>query len=63
MRDAQIADLSGAFRILRYDRRGHGKSSAPKPPYDLADLGGDVLGLLDSLKIERTHFCGLSIGG
>src|SRR3546814_9581574 len=29
----------------------------------MADLGGDVLALLDALRIERTHFCGLSIGG
>lgn len=63
MWDAQVADLSGDFRILRYDRRGHGKSSAPKPSYDLADLAGDVIALLDALEIDRTHFCGLSIGG
>lgn len=63
MWDAQIADLSRDFRILRYDRRGHGTSTAPTPPYDLADLGGDVLALLDALAIDRTHFCGLSIGG
>ncbi|MEI2297143.1 3-oxoadipate enol-lactonase [Ensifer sp. MJa1] len=63
MWDAQIADLSPHFRVLRYDRRGHGRSSAPPPPYALADLGHDVLALLDALRIERTHFCGLSIGG
>ena len=63
MWDAQIADFSRDFRILRYDRRGHGRSGAPVPPYSLADLGGDVIALLDALCIERTHFCGLSIGG
>lgn len=63
MWDAQTADLSGDFRILRYDRRGHGQSSAPPPPYALADLGGDVLALLDALGVRRAHFCGLSIGG
>lgn len=63
MWDAQIADLSNDFRILRYDRRGHGKSGAPRPPYSLADLGGDVTALLDALAIDHTHFCGLSIGG
>lgn len=63
MWDAQIADLLGDFRILRYDRRGHGGSEAPLPPYDMADLGGDVIALLDALAIDRTHFCGLSIGG
>lgn len=63
MWDAQIAGLSDDFRILRYDRRGHGRSGAPQPPYTLADLGGDVIALLDALGIARTHFCGLSLGG
>src|SRR3546814_13210425 len=63
MWDAQAEALSGSFRVLRYDRRGHGDSDAPPTPYSMADLGGDVLALLDELEIERTHFCGLSIGG
>lgn len=63
MWDAQAEALSGSFRILRYDRRGHGASSASPAPYSMADLGGDVLALLDALQIDRTHFCGLSIGG
>lgn len=63
MWDTQIVDLSAHFSILRYDRRGHGGSGAPGAPYTLADLGGDVIALMDALKIERSHFCGLSIGG
>ncbi|MFA7488592.1 MAG: 3-oxoadipate enol-lactonase [Lysobacteraceae bacterium] len=63
MWDAQAQALSTQFRVLRYDRRGHGRSGTPPPPYSLADLGGDVLALMDALKIERAHFCGLSIGG
>ncbi|WP_096787546.1 3-oxoadipate enol-lactonase [Rhodobacter sp. CZR27] len=63
MWDAQVADLSEDFRILRYDRRGHGKSGTPTPPYSLADLGRDVIALMDALGIARAHICGLSIGG
>ncbi|CAO3440962.1 3-oxoadipate enol-lactonase [Azospirillum endophyticum] len=63
MWDAQIAELARHFRVLRYDRRGHGQSTTPQPPYSLADLGRDALALLDALQIERAHFCGLSIGG
>lgn len=33
------------------------------PPYDLADPGGEVIAILEALKIQRTQFCGLSIGG
>ncbi|WP_077963284.1 3-oxoadipate enol-lactonase [Ensifer adhaerens] len=63
MWDAQVDDLSPHFRVLRYDRRGHGRSSAPPPRYGLSDLGEDVIALMDGLGIEKTHFCGLSIGG
>lgn len=63
MWDAQVADLAGDFRILRHDRRGHGQSSAPPAPFDLADLGQDVIALWDALSVTRSHFCGLSIGG
>ncbi len=63
MWDAQAGVLSERYRVLRYDRRGHGLSSAPPVPYSLSDLGGDVLRLLDALDIGQTHFCGLSIGG
>lgn len=59
----QVAALGGHFRILRYDRRGHGRSGTPPGPYSMADLGRDVIGLMDALGIERAHFCGLSIGG
>lgn len=63
MWDAQLPAFARELRVLRYDRRGHGASTAPPPPYALADLGHDVLALLDALAIERAHFCGLSIGG
>jgi 3-oxoadipate enol-lactonase len=63
MWEDQIAHLTQAFRVLRYDTRGHGRSDAPTGPYSLDRLGCDVLELLDALSIERTHFCGLSLGG
>ena len=63
MWDGQIAQLSTAFRVLRYDTRGHGQSDAPAGAYSLDRLGHDVLELLDALEIERVHFCGLSLGG
>lgn len=63
MWDRQVAVLGERFHILRYDRRGHGRSAVPAGPYSIEMLGRDVLGLLDALGIERTHFCGLSIGG
>ncbi|HYG45093.1 MAG TPA: 3-oxoadipate enol-lactonase [Bordetella sp.] len=59
----QVPALSQSFRVLRYDTRGHGKSSVPAGEYSFAQLAGDVAGLLDHLDIARADFCGLSMGG
>jgi 3-oxoadipate enol-lactonase len=63
MWDRQVPALSRDFRILRYDTRGHGQSSVSPGPYTMDQLACDVLALLDQLRIERVHFCGLSMGG
>ena len=59
----QVPALSRRFRVLRYDHRGHGRSPAPPGPYELADLGRDVLALLDRLDLDRVAYAGLSLGG
>ncbi len=59
----QMPALVEHFRVLRYDTRGHGQSDVTPGPYSMAQLGGDVVTLLDYLKIPRAHFCGLSMGG
>ncbi|RTL51126.1 MAG: 3-oxoadipate enol-lactonase [Bradyrhizobiaceae bacterium] len=63
MWEPQMAALTGLFRVIRYDRRGHGKSDVTPAPYSIERLGHDALAILDGLKIERVHWCGLSIGG
>jgi 3-oxoadipate enol-lactonase len=55
--------LEPHFTVLRYDARGHGQTSAPDAPYSFSQLVNDLVGLLDALKIGRTHFVGLSMGG
>jgi 3-oxoadipate enol-lactonase len=55
--------LAERLRVITYDHRGHGRSPVPPGPYDLADLGGDVLAMLDRLGAGRVHWCGLSLGG
>ena len=59
----QMAALAQQFRVIRYDRRGHGKSNAPPGPYSMQRFGKDALAILDDLKIEKSHWCGLSMGG
>lgn len=59
----QLRPLATRFRVIAVDHRGHGKSPAPAGPYTVADLGQDVLALLDSLGVESAHLVGLSLGG
>jgi len=63
MWDPQMPVLTKKFKVLRFDTRGHGQSSAPAGEYTLEQLADDVKGLLDALKIKHTHFAGLSMGG
>ncbi len=63
MWDAQVEPFTRHFRIVRYDRRGHGKSAVPNGPYTMERLGRDVLTVLDGLDIRKINWCGLSMGG
>ena len=63
MWEPQLAAFSRRFRVLRYDSRGHGLSGVTPGPYTIEQLARDVVALQDELKIDRAHFCGLSMGG
>lgn len=63
MWDDLAAVLASDFTVLRYDTRGHGQTTAPAGAYSFEQLTHDLIGLLDALKIERTHYLGLSMGG
>jgi 3-oxoadipate enol-lactonase len=60
--DGQVPALAKDFRVLRYDMRGHGRSSAPPGPYSMDTLVDDLLGLLARFKIARAHLVGISLG-
>jgi 3-oxoadipate enol-lactonase/4-carboxymuconolactone decarboxylase len=63
MWDAVVPFLLPYFHILRYDTRGLGKSEVTNEPYSIAQLGQDVITLIDELGFDKVHFCGLSMGG
>lgn len=63
MWDELVPYLLPYFRVLQYDTRGHGSSEVTENPYTIELLGNDVIALLEELKIEKAHFCGLSMGG
>jgi 3-oxoadipate enol-lactonase len=63
MWDDQMELLTKRFKVLRFDTRGHGGSSAPAGAYTLEQMADDVRGLFDALGIREAHWCGLSMGG
>lgn len=63
MWEPQVAGLSDAADLIAVDHRGHGASPVVDGPYSMADLGGDVLAVLDALGTESVHVVGLSLGG
>ena len=63
MWDEQARLLSQDFKVLRYDTRGHGETSATAGAYTLDQLADDAKGLLNALGVEQTHWVGLSLGG
>lgn len=58
----QMEALTANFRVLRYDTHGHGKTTK-NGKVTLAQLGEDVIALLDHLNIDKALFCGISMGG
>lgn len=63
MWDAQAAHFARTRRVIRYDVRGHGESSAPNGPFSLADLATDALRIMDSLHLHKVDWAGCSMGG
>jgi 3-oxoadipate enol-lactonase len=63
MWDPQVAPFTRHFRLVRFDRRGHGKSAVPQGPYSMERLGRDVLAIMDGLGIRKANWCGLLMGG
>lgn len=63
MWDDQAAAFARHHRLVRYDRRGHGKSDAPASPYSMDRLGQDAIAIMNALGLTRVHYCGLSLGG
>lgn len=62
MWQTQVAAFAKDYFVICYDTRGHGKSTVIENS-TLNDLANDVIDILDHFKVEKAHFCGISMGG
>lgn len=58
----QAAHFSTWFTVVSVDLRAWGRSAKVTTPYTLADMGGDVLGVMDDLGVETAIVMGCSVG-
>jgi 3-oxoadipate enol-lactonase len=59
----QMPALAARYRVIRYDARGHGRSSVPSGEYTVEQLGRDALAILGDAGVASAHVCGISLGG
>jgi len=59
----QLSALSAQYRVVTFDNRGSGRSSAPDIPYSTRMMADDTVALMARLGIERAHILGVSLGG
>lgn len=61
--DAVVTHFEASYRLVRYDKRGHGLSDCPPAPYTIRDHAEDLVCLLDRLEMETAVLIGISVGG
>ena len=60
--DGVCESLARHFRVLRYDLRGHGRSTRLPGPYSLSLFASDLRALFEHVGIGRAHIAGHSLG-
>jgi 3-oxoadipate enol-lactonase len=63
MWETQLIALRDQFRVIAYDVRGHGNTSANANEFSIPQFANDLLAFINQLKIENVIICGLSMGG
>ncbi|MBF9029744.1 alpha/beta fold hydrolase [Rhodobacterales bacterium HKCCE3408] len=55
--------LTDRYRCISYDPRGAGETTAPPPPWTMADYARDCAAVIDAICDGPAVVCGLSLGG
>jgi 3-oxoadipate enol-lactonase len=63
MWEPQLDTFNKRFKVVRFDRRGHGGSGVTNGDYTFEMLARDALAVADGLGIQTFSWCGLSMGG
>ncbi len=61
--DQVVSYFMDRYRVIRYDKRGHGLSDCPPAPYSIRDHATDLANLLDYLDVTQAILVGISVGG
>jgi pimeloyl-ACP methyl ester carboxylesterase len=61
--EAQVPAFVDRYRVIAFDNRGLGGSSAPPGPYTTAQMAEDLHGLVEALGLDTFHLVGTSMGG
>jgi 3-oxoadipate enol-lactonase len=62
---AWVPIIARHYRVVRFDMRGMGQSSVPEPgyPWSVDNFARDLLGLVDTLGLDKFHLIGETVGG
>jgi pimeloyl-ACP methyl ester carboxylesterase len=58
-----VNELAAHYRVIAFDNRGLGGTTAPDADYSIEQLADDTAGLMGALGLERAHVLGYSMGG
>lgn len=58
----QIEAIAHGHRVITWDQRGFGNSTARSGRAGIDEAAGDLVAVLDALQIERAHLVGQSMG-
>jgi pimeloyl-ACP methyl ester carboxylesterase len=57
-----LQNLASQFKVVLFDNRGMGRSTASEKPFSIGLFAEDTIGLLNALKIKKAHVLGWSMG-